>query len=244
MNTKIKSLGKIVLLALVIAFQSCSNEDDGVILENENQLEDIQGRIEQYQETLGAVEAPDAMQQYAQQNAYASSAVLSLTALQVQAITYSSVFLDIPGDVEQQSILSKNGQNAGTWVWSYGGVTLYYTITSDASFDYFTYDIEENGVRRTFYEGKMSKDGNYYDVRFNGENGEFLLMTYSKTGNIISFKIEDQNNDRIELTYSETDRSGSIEVYDAGVLSESFVWLANGTGRYTNHSTGETFTWP
>ncbi|SEL24932.1 hypothetical protein SAMN04487910_2153 [Aquimarina amphilecti] len=244
MKTKFKSVGLIVMIAFTIMFQSCSNEDDGVNIQNEAQLENIQGRIEQYQESIENIEAPDDMEQYAQQNTYAANATFTLATLQVQALAYSSVFLSIPGDAEQQSVVGKNGRNTGTWVWSYGGVTLYYTVTSDATYDYFTYDIEESGVRRTFYEGKISKDGTFYEVRFNGEGGEFFVMTYSKTGSIINFTIKDQSNDRIELVYNEADQSGSIKAFESGVLTESFVWLSNGTGTYTNHTTGETFSWP
>ncbi|AXT57683.1 hypothetical protein D1815_18720 [Aquimarina sp. AD1] len=244
MKTKFKSISVIVMMAIAIMFQSCSSEDDGVIIENEDQLENIQGRIEQYQESIENIEAPDDMEQYAQQNTYASSAVFTLSTLQVQALAYSSVFLSIPGDAEQQSIIGKNGRNTRTWVWSYGGVTLYYTVTSDATYDYFTYDIEESGVRRTFYEGKISKDGNFYDVRFNGEGGDFVLMTFSETGSIINFSIKDQSDNGIELVYNEVDQSGSIKAFELGVLTESFVWLSDGTGTYTNHATGETFSWP
>lgn len=244
MNTKFKSIGTMIMIALALVFQSCGNDDDGLVIENENQLENLQGRFEQYEESIGNIEAPEAMEGYAQDNVYASNAVWTIASLQVQALTYSSIFLSIPTDAEQQSVVGKNGSMADTWVWSAGGVTLYYTVTSDAAFDYFTYDIEEGGVRRTFYEGRISKDGNFYEVRFNGEDGSFILMTYRKTGSVITFTIEDHNNDKIEMIYNETDRSGSIKAFEAGVLAESFFWSGDGTGVYTNHVTGETFSWP
>ncbi|MFD2563933.1 hypothetical protein [Aquimarina rubra] len=244
MNTKFRRVSMLIMVAVATIFQSCSSEDDGILIENENQLEDIQGRIEQYQTAIENIQAPDQMQEYASQNTYASAAVLSLTSLQVQALTYSSIFLSIPDDAEPQGTIGKSGRNANTWVWSYGGVTLYYTITSDTVFDYFTYDIEENGVRRNFYEGRVRKDGTFYEVKFNGENGEFILMTYTKTGNIINFTIENNDNDKIELVFNEADQSGSIKVFESGILNESFVWSSNGTGLYTDHRTGETFSWP
>ncbi|AXT51570.1 hypothetical protein D1818_12265 [Aquimarina sp. BL5] len=244
MNLRLKRISVLLMIAIAAIFQSCSSEDDGLVIENENQLEDIQGRIEQYQTSIENIEAPEGMEQYAQENTYASNAVFSLASLQVQALVYSSVFLSIPEDAEEQSIIGKNSQNNRTWVWSFGGVTLYYTVTSDAAFDYFTYDIEEGGIRRTFYEGRISRDGTFFEVKFNGEDGEFLLMTYNKTGSIINFTIEDGNNDKIELVFNETDQSGSIKAYESGVLTESFVWSFDGTGLYTNHLTGETFSWP
>ncbi|WP_299258376.1 hypothetical protein [uncultured Aquimarina sp.] len=244
MNLRVKRISMLLMIAVAAIFQSCSSEDDGLVLENENQLENIQERIEQYQGSIENIEAPEAMEQYATENTYASNAVFSLASLQVQALAYSSIFLSIPNDAEQQSSIGKSGQNTRTWIWSYGGVTLYYTVTSDAAFDYFTYDIEEGGIRRNFYEGRISRDGTFFEVRFNGEDGEFLSMTYNKTGSIINFTIEDGNNDKIELVFNEIDQSGSIKAYEAGVLTESFVWSSNGTGVYTNHGTGETFSWP
>jgi len=201
MKVKFKSISVIVLVA-VLVFQSCSNEDDGAVLIDEVQLDDIQGRIEEYQESVENIQTPASMDQYIEENPYASNAALSLATLQIQALIYSSVFLTIPDTAEQQRSISKSGRNENVWVWSYGGTTLYYTVTSDAAFDYFEYDIEQDNVRSTFYEGKISKDGTFYQVKFNGEQGEFFLM------------------------------------------HETFVWSANGTGQYINHTTGETFLWP
>ncbi len=242
MNSKLKSISLLLMITIATAFQSCSS-DDGIV-ENQNQLEDIQNRIEQYQESIGNMETPDEMEEYARSSQYASSASISFVSLQAQALAYSSVFLSIPGDAEQQSLVGKNGSNSGTWVWSYGGVTLYYTIRSDADFDFFEYDIEENGVRINLYKGRIKKDASFYEVEFNGENGEFLKITYTNTAGIINFTIEDNDNNRIELLYNEADQSGSIKIFDLGVLSESFIWSSNGTGSYVNHTTGETFSWP
>ncbi|WP_299245910.1 hypothetical protein [uncultured Aquimarina sp.] len=244
MDSKLKKVSILLMIAIAAVFQSCSSEDDGLVIENENQLENVQERIDQYQTSIENIKVPDRMLQYAEGNTYAYSAGFSLTILQTQALTYSSIFLSIPNDAEQQNSIGKSGRSTTTWVWSAGGVTLYYTVTSDATYYYFTYDIEEGGVRRTFYEGRISKDGNSYEVRFNAEEGEFLLMTYNKTGSIIDLTIENSNNEKAELVFNEADRSGSIKIYEFGALTESFVWLSDGTGYYINHATGDTFSWP
>ncbi|MHA7055836.1 hypothetical protein ACWGOQ_0001350 [Aquimarina sp. M1] len=244
MKTKFKNISVIIMMAVTIMFQSCSNDDE-VIIENEDQLEDIQNRVREQQESIQNIDTPEAMDAYIGDDVYASSASIYLVSLKSNALAISEAFLQIPDTPAQQSSLAKNSATTDVWVWSFGGLTLYYTVTSDANFDYFAYDIEEAGVRRTLYEGKISKDGNYFDVTVYEDDGITVLsiITYRKMDNIIELDIVTGDNS-LELTYNETDRSGTIEVYSAGVLSESYVWLSNGTGTYTNHATGETFSWP
>jgi len=235
----------ILVLTFAVVFQSCTKDDDPIVIENENQLENIQNQIVQYEESINAIEAPETMEQFAEENIYASNALISLASLRGQALQYSSIFLAIPDSAEQQGFVNKNGINSDVWVWSFEGVTLYYTISSDADFYYFEYDIEEDGVRTNLYKGRIRKDGSFYEVQFYAGTGSPLLeIRYTKTGNTINFVFENQEGDKIELAYNEIDQSGSIEIYESGVLAESYIWSADGTGLYTNHGTGETFSWP
>jgi len=239
MKLNFKSNTLILVMTLAIVFQSCTKDEDTMGLENENQLENIQNQIGQYEESINAIETPEAMEQFAQENVYASNALISLASLRGQALQYSSIFLAIPDSAEQQGFVNKNGTDSDVWVWSFEGVTLYYTISSDADFYYFEYDIEEGGVRTNFYQGSVRKDGTFYEVQFYAGTGSPLLeIRYTKTGSVINFVFENLEGDKIDLTYNETDQSGSI------VLTGSYIWSADGTGRYTNHSTGETFSWP
>ena len=243
MKTKFKSICVIVLIAFAVVFQSCSKDDDGVVLNNENQLENIQLNIEQYQDTIDDIEVPEAMEEFAQENTYALRANLNVLSVRTQALLFSSVFLSIPENADQQSVINKSNNDTNTWVWSFQGTTLYYTVTSDGSFYNFIYDIEVEGVRRTLYEGRMAKDGTFYEVGFHAEDGSFLEIIYTKTGNDISIVIIAGDN-RIELEYNEIDRSGSFRLFSEGSLQESYIWSTDGTGSFTDHTTEETFSWP
>ena len=79
---------------------------------------------------------------------------------------------------------------------------------------------------------------------FAGQEETLLKLAYTKTGNSVNIRLESAEGGRVELNYNETDRSGSVEIYEFDSLVGSYVWLSDGTGMYTNHQTGEAFSWP
>ena len=215
MKTKFKNISVIVVLTITIMFQSCSSEEEDVIIGDNNELSNIQTGIEEYQEAIDSMEPPEAMSGYAQESTHAFTAISSMRSLQAQALQYSSIFLAIPSDAEPQGVLGKGVRETNTWVWSFGGVTLYYTVTSDDDFYNFQYDIEENGERVNLYTGRIRKDGTFYEVEFfAGQEETLLKLAYTKTGNSVNIRLESAECGRVELNYNETDRSGSVEIYE------------------------------
>ncbi len=238
-----KKLTNLAVLFSLIIFTSCSNNDEGEIIDKikEEELSEV---MEDFQKKIESIEVPNALRENSDVNAQQTETYFNL--IKNYGITFSS-FFTIPENAsfENNSVVGRGTftGNSETYTWSSGNTTINYTITELVDRYTFIYKIVSPDFTGKLLDGYSLKDGSYAELNLIDPSNSNLSLSLKWTYTENMSKVEINIDSNKFLLESNKDNSGNIKVYENGALSSECKWNADGSGSLINYVTGESYTW-
>lgn len=154
-------------------------------------------------------------------------------------------FMAVPADADYYA-----GKVLGSWRWSYSGYSGEYLLEENGSRYEFSYVWTYQGAAYYSFNGWEEKDGTEGYMNLELDGSEAITIAWEQLSNggyTIDMRIYDGTTvtTRYVGVYN-ANGSGSIELYDEGVIEYEASWNANGSGSYTSYYNGvvdETGSW-
>lgn len=235
------NLKSYLLLALFIATSliSCSESEGNDDIESSVELSEIV--MQDFSSTINEIQLPTSLVQSS--NQYASQVNLQMQLFKGLTAAFSSLFT-VPENAiaakGSSKLLSKSATTQ-TYTWSAQGITFNYKITEESDRYTFAYDIVSQEYTGSYLNGYQLKDGSLAEINFLGTGEESLKLKWTNLDNIAKMEM-DVDGSKLLLESNLDDNSGNMKIYENGMLTSSFIWKADGTGSFTDHTENQTFT--
>jgi len=236
MKKTTKQLIAFLFLSVMIGFTSCSSDE-------EIQEKELASVTEEFQQKINQIDLPSALEN--SENSYALQASSYFNSVKALGLSFSAL-LTVPQNATSSSkpsgTASKGINNSKTYTWSSDGITVSYTITEQSDRYSFYYYVESTDFTGKLMSGYQLKDGSYAEFSLYNEGLVVSIFKFWLNGDTIKAELISDDS-KIYLETNSSTKEGFIKVYEAGALTYEFTWNADGTGSYTNHETGDIFTW-
>lgn len=235
---KFLKFNAIVLFSTTLLMVSCSVNDNESEPVEENLSEVV---MQDFSSTLNEIQLPTNLAQSS--DPYASQVNFQMQFFKSLTSAFSSIFI-VPDNAfvakesAKQLVESATTQ---TYTWSSQGITFNYKITEESDRYTFAYDIVSPEYTGSYLNGYQLKDGSLAEINFFGNGEESLTLKWTNLDDIAKMEM-DVNDTKLVLESNLNNNAGNMKVYEKGVLTSSFIWNADGSGTYTNHSENQTFT--
>ncbi|MFK8060378.1 MAG: hypothetical protein AB8B78_09840 [Polaribacter sp.] len=236
-----KKILNLFLLATVVFFTSCSSNDDAIV--NEELSEKV---MQDFAKNISSLTVPSTMKNSS--NTYAQQASSQFTALQSLAGSFTG-FFTVPANAVAAKSNAKSKTvskaivlNSKTYTWSADGVTITYTISEQSDRYTFAYTIASAEITGKVMDGYQLKDGSYAEVTLYDDNTETAKIKWTINDDITKIEVT-SDSIKYVLESNTANNSGNLKLYESSTLTASYVWSSDGSGTFTNHISGKTYTW-
>lgn len=234
MKTIKRTLTLLILVQFAV-FTSCSGNDD----ETPQEEELSQVVMKEFKEKVAKLTPPTGLKN--SNNQYAQQANAQFTSVKGIAQGFATL-LTIPSSAVSSGVSGRGVQSTKTYTWSANGTTVKYAVTEMSDRYTFVYTVTHNGNSHKVMDGFQKKDGSYAEAKMYDNNVVASTIKWWVNGDMVKIEV---TTDMISLILESNtaDNSGNIKVYESTILAAEYIWKADGSGRYTNHLTNQTFNW-
>lgn len=232
----LRSLLILMSLSFIVGFNSCKKDDD------KDSNEPFVTSASKFSDP-NEIPISSSLENSADPNA--SLAFIQASSLRSTLSAYTG-FMTVPANADYYA-----GKVIGSWHWSYQGYAGEYILEENGSRYEFSYIWTSQGAPFYSFNGWEEKDGTegYMNLEFDGTDAITIAwQQLSNGGYSIDMRLYDGStvSTRYMGVYN-ADGSGSIDLYEDGIISYEASWNANGSGSYTsydyNGAVDETGTW-
>lgn len=231
----IKRMLALFMLAQMVVFTSCSGNDD----ETPQEEELSQVVMKEFKEKVAKLSTPSALS--SSNNQYAQQANAQFTGIKGTAQGFAAL-LTIPASAVSAELSGRGALNMKTYTWTANGTTITYKVTESSDKYTFVYTVSHNGTTTKVMDGFQKKDGSYAEAKMYDNNAVASTIKWWVNGDVVKIEVKADMITLI-LESNTANNSGSIKIYESTILAGEYIWKADGSGRYTNHLTNQTFTW-
>ena len=234
---KLLKFNAIVLFSTTILFMSCSDSNS----ESETVEEDLSEVVMQdFATTINDIQLPAGLAQSS--DPYASQVSFQMQLFKGFTAAFANLFT-----VPENALAAKKGSKTlsksattQTYTWSSEGITFNYKITEESDRYAFAYDIVSQTYTGSYLNGYQLKDGSVAEINFLNNGEDYLKLKWTNLDDVAKMEMN-VNGSKLLIESNLNNNSGSMKVYEEGVLTSSFVWNEDGSGSYTDHIENQTF---
>jgi hypothetical protein len=221
-NEKMKNWLLLSILLLVLTVVSCKKDVE----------EDIEATRMKLIDRVENLDVPEVMKNSSNDNAKTAVGYVDM----VKGVANYFTWIEVPEDAQRVSLKSSDD----VYFWSYGGVTVWETLTETSTAYKWVIEIDNGTGRKKYLESEEQKDGSYGIMKVYDEDGSTILFTYEwefdAAGNgTILWK--DASESFIYDVTVNVDNSGYAKWISEGVLIYHFLWNSDGSGSYSYYDT-------